>query len=400
MGATDLSVRRARRSIVAVAVLFLALNVVVMTSTFGTNDILHWQDFLAGVRSAGPIGVYGVHFPRSLYNHAPLTGYFLVVVNWLSDRGVPFNDTIRLTSSLSDVPAALLVFELLRKRVPLRAATIAGFGVAASPILVIIAGFHGNTDPIFMMLVVLALWLLADRQAPLAAGIVLGLAVSIKVVPIVVVPVLIGYALRTSRRVTILLLAGLGSVFVLLWVPVLVTHFGAIRQNVLGYPGGLTPQWGLSSAANFVGGKSLVDVLTGPARLLIVALCALVPAWLVWRRPDQVVSAGALSMVAFLALIPSFGTQYLTWGLATAYLLDVWFATVYNVLGGVLLFVVYDRWAGGLPWDRAYYHDFTTSEKQLAVLVWVVLLGAIVFGVRRMTTRRALPVSVPAAVQA
>jgi 4-amino-4-deoxy-L-arabinose transferase-like glycosyltransferase len=376
----------ARRLVLLVSLVVLVGKLILAATTYGTNDINHWHDFVDGVRRAGPIGVYGIDFPHSLYNHGPLTGYLLVGVNWLSDVGLRFNFTIRALSGLADVATALLVFEIVRRRRELRAATWAGVGIAASPLLFIISGFHGNTDPIFTMLVVLTTYLLMDRRAPLLAGIALGLAISLKVVPVVVLPAVLVYGFRTSRRVSTRLASGLALVFLLLWVPALISHFHNIVTNVFGYSGGTFPQWGLGELANLVGGQSLVNVLTGPVRLVIVGLCAIGPAMLVWRRPDTVIGAVAISLAGFLALTPGFGTQYLVWGLALCYLLTVRGATAYNLAAGALLFVVYTRQNKGIPWDRAYSDPMVAGERAAALIVWTLLVGCVAWGIRSAWT--------------
>ena len=60
----------------------------------------------------------------------------------------------------------------------------------------------------------------------------------------------------------------------------------------------------------------------GGGRFVVVVLCAVVPAVLVWRRPAKVAAAVGLALVGFLFLSPAFGTQYLVWALGAAYLLS------------------------------------------------------------------------------
>ena len=93
-----------------------------------------------------------------------------------------------------------------------------------------------------------------------------------------------------------------------------------------------------------------------------------------------------MSLVALLILSPAFGVQYLAWAVAAAFLLDFWSATLYNVLGGLLLYQVYDTWNGGLPWSEiARGQIFTPDQRDWAGLLWVVLIVVLVRGAHRAT---------------
>ncbi len=70
-----------RRLVLGLALLLLALKCVIAARTYGTNDIRHWTDFVNGVAERGPVGVYGITFERSFYNHPPVIGYFLQLVD-------------------------------------------------------------------------------------------------------------------------------------------------------------------------------------------------------------------------------------------------------------------------------------------------------------------------------
>ena len=151
-----------------------------------------WGVFAQGVRDFGPVGIYGHHFEVSLYNHGPLAGWFLLAINWLLDHHVTsFPFLIRLPACLADFVTALLVFELVRLVRSPRDAAVAAVLVAWSPVLFVISGFHGNTDPVFVMFALLSVYLLVVRGWALAAGVAFGIAVSIKLVPVVLAPLLL-----------------------------------------------------------------------------------------------------------------------------------------------------------------------------------------------------------------
>ncbi len=375
---------RRRWLVLGIAVLVLALKVVVAARTYGTNDIRHWTNFVNGVASRGPVGVYGIGFDRSFYNHPPLIGYFLQFVDLARQHGFSIGFTIRSTASLADVGSALLVFEILRRRRSLREATWAAALVAASPVLFIISGFHGNTDPIFVLFTLLALYLLADRDKPLAAGLSMGIAIGIKIVPVVVIPVLLVLALSKGRPVLLKFGAGVVLAFGVTWLPALIAHGQVVRSNVLGYAGSGISQWGLIQIGHWFDDPGWADFLTEAGRFPVVLLCALGPAALVWRRPTMAAEALGLSMVSFLFLAPAFGCQYLVWAVAAAYLLNFGWATFYNLFAGLVLFKIYTRWAHGFPWDHANYWGLVGIELVGALLLWGCLGVLGVLGVRRI----------------
>ena len=374
------AVRRSRQVVLGVALLLTAFKLLVATGTKGTIDLQHWNEFADGVRRLGPIGVYTGHFD-ALYNHPPLVGWWLESVAWLDTHGVSLRLTVRLPAILADIVSALLVFELLRTRRSLREATVAGVLVAASPILVVISGYHGNTDPVFIMLVLLSAYLLSDRRAPYWAGLVIGLAVSVKLVPVVVLPVLLVAAWR-SRFLGRFLLGGV-TVVAVLWVPAVVKQWADLKAGVLDYAGSNqgSSQWGIGQLVRWLpGSQHSTELIDGPGRFVVLLVCSLLPAWWVLRRPRAAPEGAALALCLFLLLTPTFGTQYLAWAAAPAYLLSVPAAATFSALAGVLLVEAYTRWNHGLPWDAARMWGLDVFAVGVGVLAWLALLVACLVG--------------------
>ena len=126
----------------------------------------------------------------------------------------------------------------------------------------------------------------------------------------------------------------------------------------------------------------------GPGRSLIVSACALVPAALVWRHASQVMASLGLALVAFMTFSPTFGTQYFAWVAAPVCLLGWRFAAAFNVLCGVLLFHIYDRWSGAWPWNwhRAYATLLSPHERVLGTVVWGLLVVTVVTGIAQIVS--------------
>ncbi|HUI50073.1 MAG TPA: hypothetical protein VL119_15385, partial [Acidimicrobiia bacterium] len=105
-----------------------------------------------------------------------------------------------------------------------------------------------------------------------------------------------------------------------------------------------------------------------------------VPLLIAWRRPGASILAFGMSFVAVLLLSTATGGRYLVWAIAAAFLIDVRAAVVYNIAASTLLLVVYDRWAGGFPWNIAHGSPWTHNETVLAGIAWLALLAVAVMG--------------------
>jgi len=336
--------------------------------------------FGEGVTDHGPIGIYRMHFGAGLYNHPPLMGYLLQLVTLANRQGLAFPLVIRVPAIVADAVTSFLVFEMLRKRRSLQRSLVAAASVAASPVLFVISGYHGNTDPLFVMFALLSVYLLVDRGAPIWAGLAIAVALGVKIVPVVVVPTLLVFAFTAGRRTLIRFCLASGALLALTWGPVVLSVWAPFRKDVLGYAGGHW-KWGLPHLASSMGADGFGTWLQGPGRFVVVLIVAVVPAALTLKRPGRAVEASALALTGMLALSPAFALQYVAWAVAPAYLLSFPAATAFNLLASGLVIEVYDRWSGGFPWYFAEATYFTSGEVILALAVWVSLMVVVVAGI-------------------
>jgi hypothetical protein len=377
---------RRRLAVLIVALCTTAWKLLIAATTRGSNDIGHWEAFARAVQHHGPVGVYATHF-RPPFNHPPLTSFLLVGINAITAHAFSVRFLIRVPASVADIATAVLVFELVRRGRSLNEATAAGVAVALSPVLIVISGFHGNTDPVFVMFILLSAFLLLHDR-PALAGVSAALACSVKLVPIVALPALAAYLLRDPRRLARTATAFLIT-FLALWLPAITTQWSGLKRNVIDYTGwdGKNPHWGLVDVAHRADLRGLVTFLPGSGRFIILLLAAFIPAALVLRRRDTLALGVGLSLALFLLLTPTFGMQYLAWPAAAVLLLDLWGGIAYNVTAGTFVFVVYNRWSHGLPWDRATAGPLLPREVIFSWAAWIVLLICVVLGVRRMWQR-------------
>jgi hypothetical protein len=373
--------RRVRAALGALALILFTAKTIVAYRTIGTDDALFWRVFAATVRRVGPIDIYSQHL-LIRYNHPPPIGWMLVGFNRLTDLGVPFLFLIKLPSCVADVGTIFLVFELLRVRRPFGHAVAAAVVVAVSPVLFIISGFHGNTDPVFVFFTLLAVWLLVDRDRPALSGLAMAAAVGVKLVPVIVVPALFVAAIRRGQTLRWAIPAGVAVLAS--WLPAVLREYPVMKANVFGYEG-QSGEWGVAAVLRGLGATGAMHAYAGPGRWVVLAVAALPAAYWAWRRPADLPMAVGLALVTFLALSPAFAPQYLSWVVAAGALLSPVFAGIYSAVAGTLLVILYTQWSNGFPWHRAHPKVATRFDLLMNLAAWLVVLCWAAFGALRLT---------------
>jgi hypothetical protein len=173
--------------------------------------------------------------------------------------GTPLDLLARVPASLADLGAALLVFEVLRTRRPLQLAARSAILVAVSPVLFVASGLHGDRVGVAVALLLLTMYLLVDRDAPLVAGITL--AIASRVEPMVLL------AAGPGRRSRMVHFGGaLVGALLAAWVPTLAWDWDSLAAAPSGVagPGGLGPGWVLARSVD----QGLAGWLAGAGRPL------------------------------------------------------------------------------------------------------------------------------------
>ncbi|WP_327367741.1 glycosyltransferase family 39 protein [Streptomyces sp. NBC_01217] len=319
-----------------------------------------------------------------VYNHPPLAGWMLLGMDELTELGIPFGTLIRSPASIADFFCALLVFEIVRRRGSLGTAAACGAGVALSPVLIATSGYHGNTDAAAITFALAAAHLLVDRKSPLAAGICAALSISIKFIPVVVIPALFLVALRSGRPALIRFTAGFTALAALLWVPVLVTVPQHLRENVLEYAGGGYRLWGLVRFADVLGlPQSSITFIQGDGHFLFVLACVAAGVWLARLRPGQLPGVVAVTMCLLLLLSTASALQYLTWAAAGLFVIGFWEGAAYSCLLGLTAVLGYQG-RSAVHWSDTVLHFGEAG--------WFVLAAALVSAIRKIL---AAPPAVP-----
>ncbi|MEU9980027.1 glycosyltransferase family 39 protein [Streptomyces sp. NPDC050856] len=377
MSSLSWDVRKARIVVIAVAAVAFISKMMLAASTRGPADVRFFWGFARAIARTDPIRIYVEPMPwLPVYNHPPLASWMLLGMEWLARQHVPWRPLIRFPACLADFVTVLLVFAIVRRRARLRTAVLCAIGAALCPVLVATSGYHGNTDSVAVMFAFAAAYLLADRRSPLAAGLAAALCVSVKIVPVVVVPLFFVAAWRAGRRSLLRFTAGFGALFLAVWGPVIATVPGGLRANVLEYAGGNFSFWGIVRFARWAGvPEDYVTLVRGDGHFLIVAAIMAAGVWLAWRRPDALPVAVATTLGLLLLLSTASGVQYLAWPAAGLFVVGLWPGLSYGVVVGAVTASVY---SGQRP------VHWTDTEMAFGALGWAVLAVGVACGVHRV----------------
>nr|AUN36029.1 hypothetical protein [uncultured bacterium] len=351
-----------RPLIIALAIATL-VKLVLATVTIGTNDVATWRAFADNAMLCGRCayqfaGPYGDPF-----NHPPFIIHFLKLIGSSSTAWFPF--WIRLPAILADIGTVLLVTRLI-PGISTRLIVL----LALNPVSILVSGFHGNTDPVMIFFVVLAVYLLkTDRLSWTAAA--FGMAINIKVVPLLLVPAILAYIWsRRSARGVILFVSIAAVVVLALSVPYILSNPLAILKATLGYRG-LSGRWGISLI--LVGFPISQAVAYRVLQLLVIALTLALAAYLNRREFDLFYQIGLIFFLFFL-LTPAHALQYLAWPVPFILALGFWWSLAYYTSAGLYLFLTYNYWSQG-QWYFADSHldpPWTVASYMAGFVCWAV----------------------------
>ena len=224
--------------LIAGATLFaLAVKLVISYRYFGTLDIIYWHEFLEIIRREASTNIY-----QGIFNHPPFMMRVLPAIGALADyTGLPFPFCFRLPVILADAVSVWLVWKITQRDAPGPGTALAVLLMALAPASIMISGYHGNTDPLMICFVLLAVFLRTTSAAWLA-GMAFGMAMNIKIVPVIFAPMFLLY--RYELRKGFAFAAAAAATFAIASLPHLWNDPWTIAQRVFGY-GGPWGTWGL-----------------------------------------------------------------------------------------------------------------------------------------------------------
>ena len=372
----------------------LAVKVFISWTTFGTNDVTSWIRFADYVSNHD---IFSVYEQIPLYNHPPLVSIILkILVRGLGGNFDYFPQAFRMIPILSDLGSAIVIWKSAQAYFPkydaLRRTVIA----VLSPILVMVSGFHGNTDPAFGFFLLLAAYLLTVRRNIALSALAFGLALNVKIVPMFVFPAFFFWLRSDRERLRFLSWTGICIVagYGLHWLKVPFFLF----RNVFVYVsnGGI---WGFGHIFDN-------NIWYGALGIFLVCAAAVYLPWRLGRQSGKLTPLAkiplgnglflyqsvALAYIGFLALTSGFGVQYLSWLASFVVFLSFPLAALYTATASVFLFLVYTEWSRGFPWHYADSVGAPPWSGAIIVsgyLTWACTLGAFVYylWISRSTTK-------------
>jgi tetratricopeptide (TPR) repeat protein len=397
--------RRARLAIAGVALLAFFIKILLALKTYGTNDVYVYDHFSVWSRY---LGVF-LYRADPQFNHPPSMIHILHAFSWLAAvTGLPFSFWLRLPGILADTGSLWIVWKMLGARTVLntkedRSIFWSLILLAAAPPLILISGFHGNTDSVVIFFVLLSIYLLEIGASGWLAGAAFAMACCFKVFPVIVVPVMVLNASGRKRwinRRSIKFCAAALIVLLICWSPFFFQDPKTIVAQVFGYRS-LYGHWGLSYLALQLPAtlSAVLPSLLPRAELfnanferwgsyLALGLVLIVSWRMNWGplRP-RLFSQVGLIFLLFLSVSNGFGVQYLAWLVPWVVELG-WLPTAtFYTASGIFLFLVYNYWSQGLPWylaDSINVGEYTGYFDHAHVICWLSVVAALSVAWRRV----------------
>jgi hypothetical protein len=406
-------VRRPRERswvLIAAAAFAFVLKTTIAFTTYGTNDVTTFERDLAKLKRQGAATLYreGITYTsaeRTRYKNQPFIHppFILTVLRtwgWLAKlTGLPLGFWLRFTSSMADVLSLVLVARLLKRLPRLKDTNLGLLAMALCPVSIVISGFHGNTDPLMIALVLLSVYWLETRRALWMTGAAMGMALSIKIVPVIFIPAILLYLPRMRERWRYL--AAVATVFVLASLPYLVRDPILIGKTLLSYSS--TPGlWGFSVLSVFFRDSATWGWLFrsyaagGKILMLAAILCLSIAINLRSNKPPLLLQCGAVVFL-FLFLTPGFAMQYLAWLVPWVLALGIWPALVFYAMSGVFVVIVYNDWCGGFPWYAAdaLFRPWEVGHAMLGLLCWAAVAVMLALYLKQLIPRVGNPAAKP-----
>jgi hypothetical protein len=319
--------------------------------TLGTIDVYTWRADILKASAEGVAALYrdGVQFSShgnlfnaQVFSHPPSMIHVLQAWHLLEIHGhLPLQFWMRFSCALADALSLLVVWKIGKQNPSLRIAPAGLALLAACPLSLMISGFHGNTDPI-MILFVLASVYFIERRCWAVAGAFFGLAMCIKIVPVILLIAFVLYLPTWNSRFRFAVLSL--SVFVAAGMPFWIADFSAIVHALAHYNG---DPWLTSRVLAYAGVSAAMH-----KAVFFALLAALSVAMNIRRRIPLFAQVGAIFAV-FLAFAPGFSVQYFAWEVPWILFAGTGATLAYYVVPGAFLARLYTVWCGGLPWYAA-----------------------------------------------
>ena len=148
----------------------------------------------------------------------------------LEASGITFPFLLRLPGIVADFVVILVLLQIKandpRLRLPIWALVI----FALSPLSIMVSGYHGNTDPVMVMLFLFSVYF-CSRDQPVLSGLFFALSAQVKIVPLLFFPILLFFWMQ--RRVLLRFVVPFAAASAVLWSEPLLEFPLVFAKNVL-----------------------------------------------------------------------------------------------------------------------------------------------------------------------
>jgi Gpi18-like mannosyltransferase len=375
--------------IIGLALVALTLKLAIAYNTIGTNDAVFFYGF---AKVLSEHGLEWTYQHSRYFNHPPLTAYYLRGIlalteqRWCHDLGIHFPFLLRLPGIIADFLVVLILLRI--SKIDIRIPTWALALFAISPVSLMVSGFHGNTDPVMVLLLICAVWMCL-RNRPVLAGLFFALSCQIKIVPLLFLPTFI-FFWWSQNKIRGFLIAGAFTTCIL-WSEPLLNFPILFGKNVLAY-GSYWGLWGITywlRLTNLGMFKMMitfydftpVETFVVSALKLIIITAVLIIAW---RRrnlgeralPDSV----AYAWIVFFVFAPGVCAQYMVWLAPFVLVLSPVFYGWLAASSSLFLFFFYNVNAGEFPLYEVISDGRHGDWAPWSVWPWgVLIVGLIIF---------------------
>lgn len=376
------------RWVVIAAAIALAFKVAIAFNTLGTNDVVEFYRFAAELKQNGLKQTY---LQQASFNHPPLVARYLIAIydachsHFALENGITFPLLLRLPGIVADFVVACALLAIKKREPRLRIPTWALFLLAVSPVSLMVSGYHGNTDPIMVMFLVLAACQCV-RNKPIWCGIFFALSFQVKIVPLLCLPVFL-LLWRQRRSLRLFVLPLLLTTFIC-WSEPLFHYPLAYAKNVFGY-GSFWGLWGITywlrqtgwsefSRASFYDLSIAQNLIVSLLKLTIIVAVII----LAWRRRKMTSGRALFASLAYTWMIfflvsPGVGAQYLVWAAPFILVLSPQFYAFFTAGSSLFLFFFYNTISRGLPWYGGLSNgNFKMDWTPWSIWPWAILIVA------------------------
>lgn len=368
-----------RTLLIASVVVGLALRLGLSAISQGTNDAATWERFGNSIRTHGLLDSYRL---ETEMNHPPIP-LIWATLSTVAGEKAKFAFAMKIPAILADMTACLLLWRIWTSRGDFKRATLASWGMALSPVAILVSGYHCNTDNVVAMLALLAMYLIDSRKSFFFVGLAVGAAINIKLIPILLIP--ISFSFCRNRHDIQLLLGGL-AVMALPFTPLLTVPDVLVR-NLLKYAPPLC-EWGVpfffKVSLTYEPLKHTAELFLerylwiGRWSIMAIAITLGIDSHLHRRwNPYQL---AFLVLASMLVLAPGFGVQYLVLVVPPLMAVSIARSWMYGALAGIFLAVVYATFLKEDVWPlySSFWDPFPMPGPLFGLLAWWVLAETIV----------------------